>query len=826
MASWRLSQIARALGCNSPLSASANDPLIRTLATDSRRYFPPHEALFFALSGKNHNGHRYLPELYERGVRAFVVENEEIPSPGAGAVLLKVENSRAALQKLAAAVRTESQATICAITGSNGKTIVKEWLAQLLLPHFKLCRNPGSYNSQIGVPLALWRLEPEHQWGIFEAGLSRPGEMQKLAEMLQPQMGIFTNIGSAHDENFSSRAEKIQEKLRLFRSAQFLVYEKKQSLLSRAIERFAKEHHLTLLSWSCHAPSADLYLPESEMTDHGIRLRGTWQGASLSWQLPFAEKASLQNALHAARAALHAGLSPQQVQEGLQQLQAVEMRQELQQGQDNSLIINDSYNSDLESLQSALQFQQNQAHGRRKIVVLSDMLQSGRPENELYQAIEALLRHYQPAAVYTIGPALLRQAAQWRLPVRSFAHTEALLQALPGENWRLAIILIKGARRFALERLSARLQQKTHAAQLTIYLPRLVHNLNYFRGLLPPKVRIMAMVKAFAYGSGGSELARTLEYHGVDYLGVAYADEGIALRQGGCHLPILVLNAERSAFRQMMHYRLEPEIYDVEQLREWAQIAQSENAEDLPLHLKIETGMHRLGLTLAEAQQAAHFLSLRPGLRIASVFSHLAAADDPTQADFTRQQINRLHQAADQVATITGQHFWRHIANSAGALQYPEARMDMVRLGLSLYGLSANAEHRPNLQVISSFTARVTQLKKLQPGDSVGYGRAFTAPKPCTIATISVGYADGFRRALGEGAGRVAIRGKVYPTVGRICMDMSMVEVTGGAVAVGDVVEIWGDTLNLYDLARQMHTIPYEVLTGISQRVKRIYVAE
>lgn len=827
MAVWRLPQIALAIGSDLTEHPRANTIIIRTLATDSRSYFPPHNALFFALSGKNHNGHHYLPELYRRGVRAFVVEEKETPPMGDDVLIIRVKSSRLALQKLAQAVRCQSKATICAITGSNGKTIVKEWLAQLLLPHFKICRNPGSYNSQIGVPLSVWLLQPEHQWGVFEAGVSRPGEMPRLAKILDPEVGIFTNIGSAHDENFESRAQKISEKLTLFSQAKYLVYEKANAYLSKSIEKFAVQQNLKLLSWSRHDATAHLHLPKSENTPTGVILSGTFRGEPISFRFPFAEKAALQNALHALRTALHAGLRQAQIQKGLDNLQPVEMRQELQQGQDNSLIINDSYNSDLESLQSALQFQENQAHDRRKVLVLSDMLQSGRKEEELYKEIGALIKHYQPAAVYTVGPALQRQSAYWEVPVRTFGRTEELLQALPGENWRNAVILLKGARPFALERLSNRLQRKTHAAQLTIHLNKLVHNLNYFRGLLPPQVRIMAMVKAFAYGSGGSELARTLEYHGVNYLGVAYADEGMALREGGCHLPILVLNPERSAFRQMVHYRLEPEIYALDQLREWAQVVQRENPDEaLPLHLKIETGMHRLGLSASEAHEAAHFLSHRPSLRIASVFSHLAAADNPGEKEFTLTQIKRLHATADLIAARTQQSFWRHIANSAGAMQYPEARMDMVRLGLSLYGLTANTQQRPNLQVISAFTARVTQIKELQPGDSVGYGRAFVAQKPSTIATISVGYADGFRRSLSNGVGAVAIRGKVYPTAGRICMDMSMVEVTGGAVAVGDEVEIWGETLDLYRLAGQMETIPYEVLTGISQRVKRIYVAE
>ena len=822
MAQLTTGSIAQILGKS--IDQNWQDYRIDQLLVDSRNYIGNPHTLFFAIAGLNHDGHRYIKDLYRRGVRCFVVEKSVVGS-FPGALFLKVDRSLRALQQVATAVREHAPARIIGITGSNGKTVVKEWLAQLLAEKFALCRNPKSYNSQIGVPLSLWRLENTHEIGVFEAGISKPGEMTYLEQMLQPEIGIFTNIGTAHSENFESREQKIEEKLMLFRNCRQLVYEKNGSLLAQKIEAYAASHQMELLSWSRNSENTDLAIRNIEQEGERCTIDLVYKGQSLSYTLPFGDEASLQNALHILRLAFEWDLDRDYIQRKLNELQQVQMRLEMKPGQRNTLLINDAYNSDLESLKVALQYQKNQSADRQRILVISDMLQTGMEGPQLYSNIQRILEHYAPLQIITVGRDWQRYGNVQG--ARHYPNTAALLRDLPRWTMEGASVLLKGARPFAFEKVSEQLELKSHEAILQIHLDRMVSNLNYFRALLRPATKIMAMVKAFSYGSGSNEIANLLEFHGVNYLGVAYADEGIELRRGGCNLPIMVLNPEKNSYAEMVRYRLEPEIYRLDMLEDFARaVAQEGESSPFPIHLKIETGMQRLGLEEEDLETLVKKLRAQPQLKLASAFSHLAAADDPGEEDFTQSQLDRYQKAADFLQGQLGYSFLKHMANSAGIVNYPEAQLDMVRLGISLYGISGNPEVRNNLRVVSDFHARVSQVKAINKGDTVGYGRSFKAEREMTLATVSVGYADGFRRSLSNGHGEVVIRGKRCPTLGKVCMDMTMVDVTEMEVAVGDEVEIWGEEISVYELAQKMDTIPYEVLTGVSQRVKRIYISE
>lgn len=819
MAEWNFSQIAKVLRAKKTLIHSGSK--ISHLLFDSRQIVMAEGTLFFALRGHNHDGHDHVAALLEKGVQNFVVE--EIPHHlESQANFIEVENSLAALQLLGKKVREQSMAQVLAITGSNGKTVVKEWLAQLLQHDLRQVRSPKSSNSQIGVPLSLWRIEDDHELAIIEAGISKPGEMERLADIIQPQWGIFTNIGSAHAENFSSVEHKTQEKLLLFKGAKSLVYEQNNQALAQMIETYAKKNNITLLSWSFENREADLWL---NRTKAGY-LSCTWQNQNFEFPLPFSDEAALQNFGHAFRAALQAGVDPDRIIERAKYLQPVEMRLEMKSGIQGNLIINDAYNSDLESIRIALHFLEHHGKNRDKILILSDVYQSGLPPQELYLKISKLINNSNLLKVIAIGERIAQFTQHFNCPTQYYQNTEAFLRDWPRHHFSHAAILLKGARKFHFEKISQRLEQKSHETVLHVNLHALIHNLNYYRSQLKPQTKIMAMVKAFGYGSGAFEVANALQFHGVNYLGVAYADEGVELRKAGVSVPILVLNPEVNAMPEMIKYNLEPEIYSFKRLREFSEAVADFGEKDAPIHLKLETGMNRLGFAEEEIPRLIEALQSSPLLKVESVFSHLAASDDEQEVTFTRKQISRFERMAAQIQGALPYEFWRHIANSAAIARYPEAHFDLVRLGISLYGAASDEEEQKHLRVVSELKATVSQVKQLKAGDTVSYGRTFTAKEDLQIAIISLGYADGFRRSLSNGKGQVYIRGKRYPTLGRVCMDMCMVNITGSAIQEGDEVEIFGENISVNELAENMETIPYEVFTGISQRVKRVYFME
>jgi alanine racemase len=811
-------KIAAAIGVQHP---NVKALIVKRILFDSRQFSHGDGQIFFALVGQHHDGHQFIYELYQKGLRVFVVER--IPDEDlADAIFLKVNHSLGALQRLASSIRDQINPAVIAITGSNGKTVVKEWLYRLLAPQTKAYRSPKSFNSQIGVPLSIWGMPEDTELGIFEAGISLPNEMSALQRMLKPKAGIFTNIGTAHGENFESQEQKIAEKLELFKEAEFLVYPADQEPLHRLLPNFAAKNSIRLLDWSFHEGKAGAWFKIEECRANYCRFHFQSPEGSLKADLPFGDEASLQNSANAIYLAIALGFDPDQLRQPLQNLNQVEMRLEMKEGHNNTLLINDAYNSDLESLRVALHFLQEHGKDRPRVLVLSDMLQSGLSVDELRLAMSEIISSQNLEAVFAIGPQLKSQSLELPMPAHYFASTEEFIESMSRYNWQARAILLKGSRPFAFERIDRLLARQRHETVLEVHLNRLVHNLNYYRSRLRGGTKLMVMVKAFAYGAGSEEVARVLAFHGVDYLAVAYADEGVALRKAGIKLPIMVLNPERSALDSFFEYDLEPEVYSLRRLQDFKELAE-QRKETLSIHLKLETGMNRLGFGEVELEQLMEELKTSSYLHLASAFSHLAASDDPKQERFTKGQIASFEQMTSRLRAILGTDFLRHIANTGAIESYPEAYFDMVRLGIGLYGVAAHSEEQAQLLPVAELKATVSQVKPVQEGDTVGYARAWTAKEKGRIAIISIGYADGFHRSLGNGKGKVLIKGKQYPVIGRVCMDMCMVNIGSDPIEEGDEVLIFGTQLPVQEMAKAMNTIAYEVLTGISPRVKRVY---
>lgn len=790
------------------------------LLWDSRQFSTAKDTAFFALRGKNHDGHRYLEALYQKGVRIFVVE--EIPEAAfADALFLKVADSIEALQELGKAIRKDFKGELIGLTGSNGKTITKEWLWRLLDGPQKAFRNPKSYNSQIGVPLSLWEMEEDVEIAILEAGISQPGEMTKLAAILKPKWGIFTNIGSAHGENFPNTEAKIAEKFKLFAEAEHLVYPADDRLLAAELPKLAANSPLKLQPWSYHKGQASTWINVLDQRTDAVDLEIHYSAETYLFHLPFGDAASLENVLNALVLALTMGVPYLHLQEQVQLLAPVEMRLEMKRGREQSVLINDAYNSDLESLRLALHFLEAHGRDRSKVLVLSDLLQISLQGASLYAKVVDIIGRFQLEKIIAIGPQL-KQFGLAELPVDHYPDTESFLAAIAHYSWRDKAILLKGSRPFQFERIDRRLSLKRHQTVLEVYLDRLVHNLNFYRSRLRSGQKLMVMVKAFAYGSGSEEVARVLQFHGVDYLAVAYADEGVALRKAGVDMPIMVLNTESEALLEMLEYELEPEVYSLMRLREVAELANSEQRK-LKIHLKLETGMNRLGFEAEQLEDLIGILKSNPLLELSSIFSHLAASDDPEESEFTKAQIQTFQKMAGQIEAAFDYPILKHLANTGAIEDYPEAYFDMVRLGIGLYGVAAHPEEQAQLRQVSELKATVSQVKKVPKGQTVGYGRTWTADRDTRIAVVSIGYADGFPRSLSNGRGQVMIGTKLYPVVGRVCMDMIMVDLGDDLIKEGEEVLIFGESYPIQNMASAMNTIAYEVLTGISSRVKRVY---
>jgi Alr-MurF fusion protein len=793
----------------------SKDQRILSFITDSRKLSAVDGAIFFAISGQHHDAHQFLSDLYQKGIRQFVIEKEEGLNLAGfrDANILLVKSSLRAIQLVAAEHRSHLKIPVIGITGSNGKTIIKEWLFQLLSSDYKIAKNPGSYNSQLGVPLSVWQLQGHHDLGIFEAGISRPGEMEKLAEIIQPTIGIFTNAGSAHDEGFTSRSQKISEKIKLFDRSKIVIYCSDQAEVKDVIE----QADINTMSWGASNAAS------VQVTNEGNSFSISFKGMSFNLMLPFSDKASVENCFHCIALMLHLGYKADEIQERIRMLHAVPMRLELKEGINQSQIIDDTYNNDLAGLRISLEFLSNQNQKSKKRVILSDILESGEEPAELSRKIASIVAEHHVHSFVGIGKILSENRGLFPASSQFFLSTEEFLKNFDFTSIQHEAVLVKGARTFQFERIIERLQRKVHGTVMEIDLGAVVHNLNFFRSKLNPSTKIMVMVKAFAYGSGSNEIANLLQFHKVNYLGVAYADEGVDLRKNNISLPIMVMNPTEESFGSVLQYDLEPEIYSFKILASLLNFLRGRSAM---IHLKLDTGMHRLGFDESDMDTLINILQKNPSVKVSSIFSHLAGADESQHDSFSAQQAEKFKQRADKIASAIGYKPAFHILNSPGILRLPQYQFDMVRLGIGLYGVDPTNGGVQGMKPVAKLKTIISQIKNIAPGESIGYGRRGKADKPLTIATIAIGYADGFSRAFSRGVGKVLINGKLVPVIGNVCMDMTMVDITGVEVKEGDEVIVFGAELPIQNLADSINTIPYEILTNTSERVKRIFVAE
>lgn len=829
-----LSQIA--VSSKAVYRQQEGDPVITFITTDSRKIHDPQQALFVAIKTKRRDGHDHIAEAYNKGVRSFLVTEDVSVVAYPGASFLQVTDAVTALQQAAAAIRRQYEIPVIGITGSNGKTIVKEWLYQLLQQHYHVLRSPKSYNSQIGVPLSVWQLNDTYELGIFEAGISQPAEMELLEKVIRPTIGVFTNIGEAHNQGFLNLRQKINEKLLLFRNAEALVYCRDYHELHECIVQFTAvvrkgaQQPLRLLSWS-YRHDADLQIREIHKQHTRTLITASYRDRPVQVAIPFSDAASIENAINCWCVLLLLGLPDEAITSGMAALKPIAMRLELRQGDNNCVIINDSYNSDITSLNIALDLLGQQKQQEYKTLILSDMEQTGKPDAILYTTVAERIAASKIDRFIGIGPAL----AQYRHLFETGGHfsslffntTEELLKQVPQLHFRDEAILLKGARSFSFEKISLLLEQKIHQTVMSINLSSMLHNLEVFKGKLKPGVRTMAMVKAASYGAGGYEIANALQEAKVDYLTVAYPDEGVALRKAGITLPIMVMSPSIASFDRMIVWNLEPELFNLRSLNQFLDIAANLNVAHYPVHIKLDTGMHRLGFTAEELPGLLSALKGREEIRIASIFSHLAASDDAAFDYFTKQQGDAFIRMSGAVVAALGYTPLQHLCNTAGIVTHPEYHFDMVRLGLGLYGIDGSNSLNEQLQPISTLKTTIAQIKTIPAGETIGYSRKGKAEKEMRIATICIGYADGYPRSISNGTAYVMINNQPAKLIGVIAMDMCMVDITDiQGVQEGDEVIIFGPQLSVIQLAAWAGTIPYEIMTGISQRVKRVYVNE
>jgi len=816
---YPISEVKEIINAN---GAIVSEHTISVLLTDSRRITNAADALFFALSGRR-NGHEFIAEAYAGGVRNFVVEHgPEMKMPNAN--FLIVDDVLFALQKLAAYHRGRFDLQVIGITGSNGKTIVKEWLYQLMAADRNIVRNPKSYNSQIGVPLSVWQISDSNDLGIFEAGISTVDEMDRLEAIIKPTVGVLTHIGSPHDEGFASREQKVIEKLRLFKNCKQLIF--------NYDELISYEKNINVperFTWSQNFKQVDLYVFSETIISRNFYLRAKYKGKEIECLVPFMDEASVENAITCWATMLALGYSPVETDKRIERLAPVSMRLELKNGIHDCSIIDDSYNSDVQSLEIALNFLNQQNQHQKKTLVLSDIFQSGLEEDVLYRQVAEMVKAKKVDKFVGVGNALFNRQQFFDIKETFFYHdTAALLKELNKVNFNNEDILIKGSRSFEFESVSRALVQKGHETVMEINLNTLLNNLNYYKSKLKPGVKIMAMVKAFSYGSGTFEVANMLQYNKVDYLAVAYVDEGVALRQGGITLPIMILNPEVSAFDKLDEFKLEPVIYSFGLFDDFIGYVQSRGLLKYPIHLKIDTGMHRLGFEDFEVETLCDLLEENNYVRVKSIFSHLVASESAQHDEFTLKQILKFDKAYKQIEETLGYKTIKHISNTAGITRWPTVHYDMVRLGIGLYGIDAAVPESENaLQPVASLKTSVSQVKKVLAGETIGYSRNGSLVKDGKIATVRIGYADGYLRAFGNGVGKMMIRGVMVPTVGNISMDMCMLDVSAVPdIREGDEVIVFNEELRIEELAAEIGTIPYEILTNVSQRVKRVYFYE
>ena len=803
-----------------------SDGNVRWLLTDSRSLCFPEETLFFALKTQRNDGHRYIDDLYRRGVRMFVVEQvpEHFDTRYPDANFLRVPQTLAALQRLAERHRDEFDVPVVGITGSNGKTMVKEWLYQLLLPSQKIVRSPRSYNSQIGVPLSVWLLNEQTEVGIFEAGISQPGEMFALRDIIQPTIGVLTSLGAAHQENFRSMEEKCMEKLELMHDTEAMVYCSDNDTVSRCIRRI--QYKGEKIAWSQCDAQAALFVKEIITKASVTRITYIWQEEENTFAIPFFDEASIENAITCAAVALHLGLTPAQLADRMPHLEPVAMRLEVKEGQRGCVLINDSYNSDVNALDIALDFMNRREVGRgglKKTLILSDIFQTGASPEALYAQVSDLAVKRGIDKFIGIGPELTAQADKIQIADKAFfADVPHFLSSEAFANLRNELILLKGARPFAFDLITEQLEQKVHETILEVNLNAVVENLNYFRSFLKPETKMVCMIKADGYGAGAVEIAKTLQEHRVDYLAVAVADEGVTLRKAGITANIMIMNPEMTAFKTMFDYDLEPEVYSFRLMDALIKAARKEGITGWPVHIKFDTGMHRLGFDPVDdifklIDRLKHQTAIIPR----SVFSHFVGSDSDGFDDFSARQFALFDEGSTKLQAAFTHKILRHMDNSAGIEHFPERQMDMCRLGIGLYGVDPRDNRM--LHTVSTLKTTILQMRHVPAGETVGYSRKGKIERDSVIAAIPIGYADGLNRHLGNRHGYCLVNGQKAEYVGNICMDVAMIDVTDIPCREGDQVEIFGEHLPVTKLSDELDTIPYEVLTGVSNRVKRVY---
>ena len=791
------------------------------LLTDSRSLCFAEETLFFALQSKRNDGHKYISDLYARGVRNFVVSQLPDTASFTDANFLVVANPLKALQKLAELHRAKFQIPVIGVTGSNGKTVVKEWLHQLLSPDRVITRSPRSYNSQIGVPLSVWQLNEESELAIIEAGISEMGEMRALQSIIRPTIGILTNIGGAHQENFFSLQEKCMEKVSLFKDCDVVIYNGDNDLISDCVAKnmlAARE-----IAWSKKDKEKPLFIRDINKETDSTTISYRYLGFDNSYTIPFIDDASIENSLNCLAACLYLMVPNEEITARMAKLEPVAMRLEVKEGKNGCVLINDTYNSDIASLDIALDFlyRRSEAKGMKRTLILSDILETGQSTTLLYRKVAQLVHSRGINKIIGVGPEITSIAKKFEIEKYFFPNTEAFLKSEVFSSLRNEVILIKGSRDFAFERISEELELKVHETILEINLNALVANLNYFRSKLKPETKMVCMVKAFAYGAGSYEVAKTLQDHRVDYLAVAVADEGSDLRKAGITGSIMIMNPEMSAFKTMFDYKLEPEVYSFHLLDALIKEAEKEGITNFPIHVKLDTGMHRLGFAPEDMPELIKRLKSQNAVLPRSVFSHLVGSDSDKFDTFTRQQIEIFDEASLQLTSAFQHKILRHICNSAGIERFPGAQHDMVRLGIGLYGVSA--VDNSIINNVSTLKTTILQIRDVPKEDSVGYSRKGHLERDSRIAAIPIGYADGLNRHLGNGNAYCMVNGKKAPYVGNICMDVCMIDVTDIDCKEGDNAIIFGDELPITVLSDILDTIPYEILTSVSSRVKRVY---
>ncbi|MEP6595202.1 MAG: bifunctional UDP-N-acetylmuramoyl-tripeptide:D-alanyl-D-alanine ligase/alanine racemase [Ginsengibacter sp.] len=810
---------------------------LRHLLLDSRKLIFPENSVFLALHTNHIRNESLVYDLYKKGVTNFIIDESVRVDENIIANFIVVENTLKALQELAIYHRSSfdnspgDHIPVIGITGSNGKTIVKEWLSQLLENDFNIVRSPKSYNSQIGVPLSVLQMNPLNTLAIFEAGISQKGEMKILEKIIKPTLGIFTNIGTAHDEGFKSIEEKIDEKLKLFPNISTLIFCSDYTKLSSAINSFIannKNSKIQQFNWSKNIDATLRIIEIEKGKDHSL-IKAVYQHKEIAIAIPFIDDASIENAITSWCVLLQINVPGEIIAKRMLHLFPIEMRLELKEGINNCAVINDSYSADVNSLSIALDFLSQQQQHPKHTIILSDILQSGKTDQELYSEVAAVLQQKKIHKLIAIGRHISAQQHQFHFIKEShfYKSAEEFKNNFTSLHFNNETILIKGARVFKFEQINQLLEKKIHQTILSIDLNAIAHNLKEYRRLLKPSTKIMAMVKAFSYGSGSFEVARLLQFHKVDYLGVAYADEGVELRKAGVTLPVMVMNPDENTFNALVDYDLEPEIFSFAMLDALEKYLLSSAINYFPIHIKLDTGMHRLGFESRDINLLAQYLHNSKRVKVKSVFSHLVASEDPDEDKFTIQQLSSFLESCKIFNDKLEYNFLRHIANTSGISRHENLQLDMVRLGIGLYGIDSNPEMHPKLKNVTTLSTTIAQIKNVKKGETIGYGRTLKVIRDTTAATVRIGYADGYPRILSNGKGKMLLKNILVPVIGNVCMDMTMLDITGiENVQEGDEVIVFGEELPVQYLAEWSNSIPYEIITGISQRVKRVYFQE